>query len=167
MMDPNRYSMSEVVRHWAARQPGRPALRGEAETLTYGQWDAMTERVCARMRDRGVGAGDRVMYLGRNRASHPVLMAAASRARAAMVGANWRLAPRELGQLIGRPVAARGQVPEISLRLAGLLPLRQLDLSSTCEALPPSSARRAPSDANEVSTPPGLAARGRTTPVAP
>src|SRR5882757_2496804 len=101
MMDPTRYSMSEVVRHWAARQPGRPALRGETETLTYGQWDAVAERVCARMRDRGVCGGDRVLCLGRNRASHPVLMAAASRARAAMVGANWRLAPRELGYLIG------------------------------------------------------------------
>lgn len=97
---PSDYSLSEVVRHWAQRSPGHVAVADECSVLTYAQWDALADLTARTLMATDVYDGDRVLYLGRNRATHPIVAAAASRVQAILVGANWRLSAEELAKIL-------------------------------------------------------------------
>lgn len=100
-----RGSFASTVRTWAHRQPEAPAVTvvsGEdvEATLTYRQLDALSSGVASALIDVGVGVGSRVAHLGRNRAGYPPLLYGASKARATLVGLNWRLTAHELAPLL-------------------------------------------------------------------
>jgi len=97
---PDGYSLSAVVDHWSIVQPNHPAILTDTVMLTYSDWAALSGRLAVRLSARGLRPGDRALYLGRNRAAHPVIMAALSRTRIAIVGANWRLDARELAYIL-------------------------------------------------------------------
>jgi long-chain acyl-CoA synthetase len=94
-------TLSDVVSERARERPNQIAIMDPVTSLTNLEWEAAAEQVRAALHVREVGAGDRVMFVGRNQAAHPVLFAATSRAGATLTGANWRLSPRELAQVIG------------------------------------------------------------------
>ena len=98
-------SFASIVRDWAAVRPEAPALTvvagGAQETAwTYAELDAVSNRVGQALRAAGVGAGDRVAHLGRNRAGYVALLYGASKVRAAILGLNWRLTASELQPLL-------------------------------------------------------------------
>jgi len=94
------YSLSAIIHHWSRSEPSHPAIVTDSSSLTYSDWAELSGRLAAQLAARGVCPGDRVLHLGRNRVAHPIIVAATSRTRSVLVGANWRLDPRELGYIL-------------------------------------------------------------------
>jgi long-chain acyl-CoA synthetase len=121
-------SFAANVRSWARSQPDAPALTVVAEgapieAWTYADLDRMSSRVANGLAELGVTAGDRVAHIGRNRIGYPALLYGASKARATLVGLNWRLTANELSPLLAdaqpRVVVADGEfAPTIGAALA-------------------------------------------------
>ncbi len=89
--------LSVRIERWAAFQPEAVAVRDAGGERTYAAFtDDIGRLATALAADFGVGRGDRVAYLGLNRAELLVTLFACSRLGAAMVAVNWRLAAPEL-----------------------------------------------------------------------
>ncbi|WP_329522247.1 MULTISPECIES: AMP-binding protein [Thermomonosporaceae] len=80
----------------AAGPPGAPAAR-----LTYAGLDARANRVAHHLRGQGVGPGDHVGILARNRAEWLEAMIGCFKLRAAPVNVNHRYVAGELTHLLG------------------------------------------------------------------
>ncbi|MFF3856133.1 long-chain fatty acid--CoA ligase [Micromonospora sp. NPDC002575] len=90
---------------WAAkrrlRSPDKVALvHGEGATVTYRQFADAVDRVSAVLRQRGVGRGDAVAYLGENSPEFLQVMFGAAQVGAVFVPVNTRLAPPEIGHVL-------------------------------------------------------------------
>lgn len=56
--------ITAYLRHWAEREPERPALHFYGYSLTYRELDALSDLCAALLRERGIAPGDRVaVYL--------------------------------------------------------------------------------------------------------
>ena len=69
-------------------------------TLTYAQLDGRAAKAAGLLRERGVGEGDRVAILCRNRPAFFELLFACARIGAVLVPLNWRMPPAEIALLI-------------------------------------------------------------------
>lgn len=85
----------------ADRTPSRRALTFEGKTLTYAELSERVDRLASGLRNGGVGAGDRVAFLGLNQPAFLETMLAASRLGAIFVPLNFRLTGPELTYIIG------------------------------------------------------------------
>ena len=83
----------------AARGPERPALTCAGRTLTFGELDARSSQVAHALVRDGVRPGDRVAVLTKNRPEYFELLFGAVRARAVLVGLNWRLSAPEIAAI--------------------------------------------------------------------
>jgi acyl-CoA synthetase (AMP-forming)/AMP-acid ligase II len=90
------FSLAQIIRQHAASRPAAPALTFEGSTWSFGELDALSSRSANALLAEGVGPGDRVALLTKNRAECYELMFACSKIGAILVGLNWRLAPAEL-----------------------------------------------------------------------
>ena len=91
-----RLTVSDVVRaHRRARPEGLAVVDGDVR-LTWPAFDARVSRAANALRTAGVGAGDRVLWLGQNSYRIQELLAACGRVGAALCPANWRQQPDEL-----------------------------------------------------------------------
>ncbi len=79
----------------ARRSSASLAVRDEQRACSYAELEALSRRLAAALELLGVGAGDRVALLARNRAESVALYFAAARLDAVLVPLNWRLAPLE------------------------------------------------------------------------
>jgi len=70
------------LRDWASRHPGRTALVAGPDRLTYAELDRRVDRMAAGIRERGIGAGDRVVVQLPNVAAFVVAFFALVRAGA-------------------------------------------------------------------------------------
>jgi fatty-acyl-CoA synthase len=86
----------------ARLQPWRLAARDltTGRAWRYGQFDEDVWRVAGALLGRGVGAGDRVAVLAKNRVFQILLHLACARMGAVLVPLNWRLTPAELGPIL-------------------------------------------------------------------
>lgn len=90
-----------MIWSWPERHPhDAPALRFGDLRLTHGALARAVRRAAAMLAARGIGAGDRVAFLGANHPAQIVLLLAAARLGAMQVPLNWRLAPPELGFIL-------------------------------------------------------------------
>jgi fatty-acyl-CoA synthase len=78
------------------KSEGRPALVDGDRTVTYDELAERVDRLANALADRGVGAGDRVAYLGENHPAFLETLFAAGTLGAVFVPLNTRLAPPEL-----------------------------------------------------------------------
>ncbi len=89
---------------WLARRAewagDRPALIEGQRALSYRQLEERSARCAALLADRGVGRGDRVALLLRNRSAYLELVFAAARLGAIAVPLNARLTAHELAGLL-------------------------------------------------------------------
>src|SRR6185436_15895415 len=87
----------------AALTPRRAALEDVAtgRSLTYAELDARAGRAAALMAARGVGGGDLVAALTRNRIEFFEILFGCAKLGAVLVPLNWRMPPAELDGLIG------------------------------------------------------------------
>src|SRR5579884_1114486 len=93
-------SFAQILREHAARRPDASALTFEDETQSFADLHARSSRAANALRASGVKAGDRVALLTRNRAECFELIFACSKIGAILVGLNWRLAPREIAEIV-------------------------------------------------------------------
>ena len=86
----------------AELSPGKVALEAVAtgETRTYAELDDRAGRVAAALSAQGIGDGDRVAILCRNRIAFFEVLFACARLGAILVPLNWRMPPAELDGLI-------------------------------------------------------------------
>ena len=89
---------------WTTRRarmtPGRTALVHDGRATTYAELDARVRRLAAVLRERGVGAGDRVAYLGPNHPAFLETFFATAALGAVFVPLNTRLAAPELAYML-------------------------------------------------------------------
>lgn len=94
--------LPDLIAKRAELGPGRIALEEVAtgRTLTYAELDRRAGQAAALMRARGVGEGDRVGILCRNRAAFFEILFGCAKIGAILVPLNWRMPPAELDQLV-------------------------------------------------------------------
>ena len=97
-LNPN--GLAEWFRRRAARAPERAAISFKNRTSSYGEVQQRIERFAATLADGGVRAGDRVAWLGFNHPDILVALFATARLGAIFVPLNFRLAARELKQIL-------------------------------------------------------------------
>lgn len=89
--------MADSARRWAREQPHAPAFSIGESTLTYAELDAASSRAATALLARGVVPGSGlVAFVGRNSLAYGALQVGCAKARAGLVGLNWRLTAGEL-----------------------------------------------------------------------
>ncbi|WP_028659865.1 acyl-CoA synthetase [Nocardioides insulae] len=90
---------------WPARRarmtPHARALVQDDHTLTYAELETLVGSAAAGLRDRGIGRGDRVAFLGLNSIELIVTLYATARLGAVFLPLNTRLAAPELAWILG------------------------------------------------------------------
>jgi fatty-acyl-CoA synthase len=94
--------LPDLIAKRAMLQGGRVALEDSASgrTLTYGELDARAGRAAAMMASLGVGEGDRVAILSRNRIEFFEILFGCAKLGAILVPLNWRMPAAELDGLV-------------------------------------------------------------------
>ncbi|NWG54148.1 MAG: long-chain-fatty-acid--CoA ligase [Hydrogenophilaceae bacterium] len=93
-------ALADVARRQAERRPHALALKDGGYETTYAQLDAHSNRVADRMLVEGLKPGDRVAVLSKNCDFFYEIWFGAMKARAALAGVNFRLAPPEIAYII-------------------------------------------------------------------
>lgn len=93
-------TFASLIREHAAARPDAPALTFEGQTQSFAGLHEASSRIAQALIARGIGKGDRVAVLSRNRAEFFETIVAASKLGAVLVGLNWRLAPREIAEIL-------------------------------------------------------------------
>ena len=93
-------SLADIVRRHAAERPDALALVHAGRTTSYGALDRAASRVANGLLAEGLVRGSRVAHLDKSTDQFFELLFGASKAGAAMVSVNWRLAPPEVQQII-------------------------------------------------------------------
>jgi len=93
-------TFAEILREHAGVRPEAPALSFESQTLTFAQLHARSSRAANALTAMGIGKGDRVAALAKNRPEFFELIFACSQIGAILVGLNWRLAPPEIAAIL-------------------------------------------------------------------
>ena|SRR2546426_3231007 len=91
--------INEIVRPWAERLPGHPALVEAAGMWTYRQLDSAVTEAQNWLRQRGVRPGDRVMIVCENCRAFVAILLATAALDAWPVLVNARLSSREIDQI--------------------------------------------------------------------
>lgn len=93
-------SLWSMLEFHATRDPLRTAMKFEGRETSYAELHDAAADLALRLRAAGLGAADRVGYLGKNSDHYFVLLFAVARIGAVMVPLNWRLSPEELAFVI-------------------------------------------------------------------
>ena len=113
-------TLADVLREHRRSYPQRTAVVCGDLRLTWPEFDDRVNQLANALRDAGVGAGDRVLWLGQN--CHRVLegMLAAAKIGAVFSPANWRQTGAEFAFVIddARPAVVIWQQEEIGDALA-------------------------------------------------
>ncbi|MBZ5739475.1 acyl-CoA synthetase [Nocardioides mangrovi] len=88
------------TRRRARMTPDRAALVQDGRATTYAELHDASSRLALGLRDRGLGRGDRVAFLGLNSVEMVLAMFAAAKLGAVFVPVNTRLAPPELAYVL-------------------------------------------------------------------
>jgi fatty-acyl-CoA synthase len=134
----------------ARLQPDRPAAvdLASGRSWTYAELDDAVARAVAVLRRRGVGEGDRLATLARNRVLLAVLHLACARLGAMFVPLNWRLSPAEIAALVedSAPTLIVGDAQLAAAGLEGLdLDALQAEVDAAEPDLTASADRERPS----------------------
>ncbi len=89
-------TLGDLAREQRRSRPGLTAVVDGATRLTYEQLDANTSQVAAGLAAAGIGAGDRVMWLGQTSFQVLELLIGCAKAGAILCPANWRQSTEEL-----------------------------------------------------------------------
>lgn len=93
-------TLGDIARYQARVRGGEVALTFEGRTTTYGQFDALTNRVANALIAEGVARGQRIAYVGKNSDHYFELLIGAAKMGAVMTPIGWRLAPPEVAYII-------------------------------------------------------------------
>ena len=93
-------SLADIVRRHAAERPAAPALVHAGRTTSYGALDRAASRVANGLVAEGLKRGSRVAHLDKSSDHFFELLFGTSKAGAAMVSVNWRLAGPEVLHIV-------------------------------------------------------------------
>ncbi|MEV7966366.1 AMP-binding protein [Sphaerisporangium sp. NPDC088356] len=94
--DVHRLTLADVLAEHGRSRPRVTAVVDGDVRLGYPRLEERVERLAGALAAEGVGAGDRVLWLGRNSFRVLELLLAAARLGAVFCPANWRQSPDEL-----------------------------------------------------------------------
>ena len=94
------FTMADIARINAAERPDKTALICDNRSLSYGELHAESCLVANALLDAGVGAQDRVGFIGKNIPEYFTLSSGAAKLNAVPVAVNWRLAPPEMAFIL-------------------------------------------------------------------
>jgi acyl-CoA synthetase (AMP-forming)/AMP-acid ligase II len=97
---PEVRTLGGFIEYHARHTPDRPALKDGDRTISFAAYDRAANKVANGLLGLGLGAGDRVGYLGLNSADFYYALTGTAKTRMAFTVFNWRLAPAELAALI-------------------------------------------------------------------
>ncbi len=100
-MDPlHSHSLADLLREHRRSNPQQVALVCGDQRLTYSEMDERVNRLANALKERGFGAGDRILWLGQN--CHRLLegLLAAAKLGGIFCAANWRQSPEELAFIL-------------------------------------------------------------------
>jgi fatty-acyl-CoA synthase len=93
-------SVADITRIHAQDRPDAVALDFNDRITTYAQLDERANRVAQGLIAAGCGPGARVGYIGKNVDRYFEVLLGAVKAKAAIVGVNWRLAVPEIAYIL-------------------------------------------------------------------
>lgn len=99
-LHPRYDTLGRMIRGQAKRYGDKVALRFGDRQTSYNGVLALSERVARALFSAGIGAGDRVGWLGKNSDLYYPLLLGAAQAGAVMVPINWRLADAEVDWIL-------------------------------------------------------------------
>ncbi|MDT2005779.1 AMP-binding protein [Rhodococcus opacus] len=91
--------LSSIARH-VRHRPDAEAISDGSTILSWAELDAEADRIAWAMSASAIGEGDRVALAVRNSLDFVKIMIAGAKIRAIVVPLNWRLAARELDQIL-------------------------------------------------------------------
>src|SRR5918994_2727422 len=89
-----------VAAHWAAEQPGEPAIVSPLGNRTFAELNANANRLVRALRARGITAGDSVALMVANRPEFAEVVAATNRAGLRITPINWHLTADEAAYIV-------------------------------------------------------------------
>lgn len=95
-----RQTLGDLLRRTARRHPDKPAIRCGQVDWSYGEFDAICNRLGAGLAQHGVETGDRVAVLARNSHAFAALRFAVARLGAVLVPINFMLNAEEVRYLL-------------------------------------------------------------------
>jgi acyl-CoA synthetase (AMP-forming)/AMP-acid ligase II len=90
----------QFAEYYARNFPGNPCVTQGDDTCSYGEVNALANRLANGLLAAGVSHGERVAVIGENSLEHILLFLAAGKIGAVTVSLNYRLAPAELSYII-------------------------------------------------------------------
>lgn len=111
-------TFASILRRHAHQRPDAPALTFAGRTQSFADLHAASARLANLFAAKGIGAGERVAILSKNRAEFFQAIFAANMIGASLVCLNWRLSQREIGEILRDAEASLLLVDELG---AGLL----------------------------------------------
>ncbi|WP_433375063.1 AMP-binding protein [Streptosporangium sp. CA-115845] len=117
----HQLTLSDVLAEHARSRPGVTAVVDGELRLTYPELDARVTRLAGALAARGVTAGERVLWLGRNDHAVLELLLASSRLGAILCPANWRQSAEELSFVLSdlAPRVVVWEESEVAAPLSG------------------------------------------------
>lgn len=100
MVGPTPSSVASLFRARARLHPARPCLVAGDDVRSHAEVLARVQRLATWLRGQGVGEGDRVAVLARNRPEYLEVFLASAWVGAVVACQNWRLAPAELAHCL-------------------------------------------------------------------
>lgn len=94
------FSLADIIREHAERQPDAPCLSFEGETVSFGEMHARSSRVANALLSSGLVPGERVVVVARNGPAFYELAFGCAKAGAILVALNWRLSAREIDAIL-------------------------------------------------------------------
>ncbi|HEX9994691.1 MAG TPA: long-chain-fatty-acid--CoA ligase [Acidimicrobiales bacterium] len=93
-------TVADLVRVPARQRPDAPALTAGDVTWSWAELDRRSSRAARALAAEGVGAQERVAFLGRNVPEFFEVLLGAAKVNAVTVAVNWRLAPAEVAYIL-------------------------------------------------------------------
>lgn len=97
---PEVRTLGEFIEYHGRHTPHRRALVQGDRTISFAEYDAVSNRIANGLLADGIEAGARIGFLGLNSPDFYYALIATARTQAAFIPFNWRLSPTELGQLL-------------------------------------------------------------------
>ncbi|WP_327693507.1 fatty acid--CoA ligase [Streptomyces sp. NBC_00459] len=97
---PELRTLARTTGFHARHRPTTPAVLCEGRTLTYEQLHRESNRIAHALQDAGLGAGDRVAYLGKESEHYYEILFACAKSGTVLVPVNWRLTAPEVSHIL-------------------------------------------------------------------
>lgn len=97
---PEVRTLGEFIEYHARHTPTQRALVHGGRTISFSEYDSTANRIANGLMARGIGAGDRIGFLGLNSPDYYFSLIGSAKTRGTFTVFNWRLAASELAQLV-------------------------------------------------------------------